>query len=342
LAKLDFFASPVKYPQMPPAAHWKEIDERLLRLKLVELAEEMQSQVKADEKRIRSENYGNLNTNAVSSLLLQMQQDRADEWARRTYEIYCDVWQKQGHTKSSSFLRVVFARGIQSVLHARAMVIAHEFGRSARRTNLPVALQQAHLRSLQQNMARMENRWRRRLEIEAKECEHAERLAELQRQVERNAELVTSERRSITVPAVCPPTLVKEDGGPILAEPNTLIARRPGRRSTRSEAFVVCAGTLWQRAIRESGSHASVDRLREIALALDAAGYLPPANYLEGKYAKEVKDFNSCNSHSKIGPLRTWSQLVAHGDKDHIQGMRRTLARCAEKVAKTYPSDIRN
>jgi len=73
--------------------------------------------------------------------------------------------------------------------------------------------------------------------------------------------------------------------------------------------------------------------LREIAVALDQAGYLPPAAFLEGKSAQEIKNFNSRNSNSKIGPMQTWFELVSHGDKDHVRGMRRLLSRCSKRLS---------
>jgi hypothetical protein len=56
-----------------------------------------------------------------------------------------------------------------------------------------------------------------------------------------------------------------------------------------------------------SHAHVSDDQLREIASALDAAGHLPPSAHPEGKLAQELKAFNSRNSKSKTGPVKTWS-----------------------------------
>jgi hypothetical protein len=156
---------------------WKNIDHSLARLRLLELSIEMNQLIEADERRIHFEQRGNMNRNTVPSLLLKMQQDRANELAQRTYDIYCDVWQKQGNEKSADFLRAVFASGIRVALRARAGSIASEFTMVAVRTAFPTALTQAHLRGLDLNMQRMEDRWRRRIEIEAKECEHIDRIA---------------------------------------------------------------------------------------------------------------------------------------------------------------------
>jgi len=89
---------------------------------------------------------------------------------------------------------------------------------------------------------------------------------------------------------------------------------------------------LWQKAISDGQGKVSMDKLLHIASAFDAGNYLPPIAYLEGKCARELKEFNSRNSNSKIGPVKTWSQLVSLGDKDHLRGMRRLLSRCAQKL----------
>lgn len=108
--------------------------------------------------------------------------------------------------------------------------------------------------------------------------------------------------------------------------------RKPGRKPKAPEGFVAYAGALWRRVISSAGNNVANDRLREIAVALDRAGHLPPAAYLEGKCAEEIKLFNSRNSNSKIGPIQTWSQLVCRGDKDHLRGMRRLLSRCSSRL----------
>lgn len=147
----------------------------LVGLKLTELAEEMQEKIEADEARIQFENRGNLNGNAVPSLVLRMKEERVDEQARRIYEIYCDVWKTQGYVKSAPFIRAVWARGILTALRARSGTIAGQFAMFAQRTSFPGHLTNAHLSGFRLRIQRLEDRWARRLEAEAKECEHAER-----------------------------------------------------------------------------------------------------------------------------------------------------------------------
>jgi hypothetical protein len=111
--------------------------------------------------------------------------------------------------------------------------------------------------------------------------------------------------------------------------------RRPGRKARLPQEFVVCAGTLWRKASSNNTTQVPDDQLQLIASALDAAGHLPPSAHLEGKYARELKDFNSRNSNSKTGPVKTWTQLVSLGDKDNVRGMRRLLSRCAKKLGES-------
>jgi hypothetical protein len=122
-----------------------------------------------------------------------------------------------------------------------------------------------------------------------------------------------------------------ESAVPSFARPGS--PPKPGRISSRSEDFVNVAGTLWRNAQQKSAHTVRAEQLQEIAFSLDEKNYTPPSKYLERDCATKVKAFNSQNSNSKIGPLLSWSQLVAVGDKDHLRGMRRMLSRCAEKLS---------
>jgi len=271
----------------------------------------------------------------VPSLILQMKVERADEWARREYEIYCAVWQTQGHVKSAAFVRGVCSHIVQ-MLGVRANSIAHEFSRFARRTSFPGSLTTAHLRGLDLRMRQLQGRWQRRLEIEAKECEHAERRARLARQTLQSGAATTKVPTGALAEANRQPPAA-ETRKAVCVPRNGPNIKRPGRPPKLVRPFVICAGTLWRNATSDSHSNVPVDKLRQIASALDAAGYVPPSTYLERTYATELKAFNSRNSNSKSGPIMTWSELISYGDKDHVKGMRRLLYRCAEKLDDGHP-----
>ena len=311
-----------------PLFRWEDIDHRLVVLKKVVLSQEMRTRIKADESRIRFENR--LNLNSVPSLIFQMKVERADEWARRVYEIYCEVWQTQGYTKSAGFVRRVCAH-IVSMLRVRANSIANEFSRSARHTSLPFSLRTAHLNSLDLRMRQLQGRWQRRLEIEARECEHAERQLRVSQQTLQSARMGATNTPTEVLAELIPQPSAAEGRPDARVSESELNRKKPGRSPKADRSFIVCAGGLWRKAISDGHTQVSDDQLRKIASALDAAGHLPPSAHLEGKSAQELKAFNSRNSNSKTGPVKTWSQLVSLGDKDHLRGMRRLLSRCARK-----------
>ena len=192
--------APNRAPQfLPPQVFlWEAIDHSLVGLKLTDLAIEMNSRIQADESRIQFENRLNTNSNTVPSLILQMKEQQADEWARRAYEIYCDVWKAQGNVKTAAFVRAVFSEAVRVMLQGQASSIANQFGMWARRTSFNGTIAQAHLTALDLRMRRLQDHWFRRLEAEAKEIEHAER---------RNRLTVAASQRSTPTPSTERPTL---------------------------------------------------------------------------------------------------------------------------------------
>jgi hypothetical protein len=189
-----------------------------------------------EEATIRFDNRKNLNDCTVPTLVLEMQKKYTDEWARRVYEMYCDVWQVQRYEKSAAFIRAVCSRAVVPTIRARANAIAGEFAMFARRTSFSPNIRDAMLRGLDLDMKRLQSRWERRLEAEAKECEHAE------------------------------PRKLRE----ALGGSGTSLARgNPGRKPRLAKDFVVYAGGLWRTAMLESGTHVSMDQLRKIAAALE-------------------------------------------------------------------------
>ncbi len=157
------------------AFRWEVIDHSLVGLKMTDLAIEMRRQMDADERRIQFENRLNMNSATVPSRVLQMKEKCADEWAGRAYEIYCGVWKIQGYAKSAPFVRAVCARSIIPMLRSRAGAIKHEFLRFATRTSLNCVVRDGQLKGFELRMLRLQDQWQRRLEAEAKECEHLER-----------------------------------------------------------------------------------------------------------------------------------------------------------------------
>ena len=91
--------------------------------------------------------------------------------------------------------------------------------------------------------------------------------------------------------------------------------------------FEEVAGDLWSKSLRSSGTKITHGQLTQIASEFDSLGLVPPADFLERCYAKQVRDFNTRHSNSKRGPIKSWTRLVEFADKDHLRGMRKLLSR---------------
>jgi hypothetical protein len=160
--------------------HWKNIDHSLARLKLTDLAIQMRSKMDKEERRIQFENRFNENGNTVPSLIIAMKERYAEEWARRAYKIYCEVWKAQGNVKTADFVRAVYTHAISVMFKARTNGIRSEFLMWVRRTSFNGSLAHAHVKGLELRMERLANAWFRKLEAEAKELEHTRRRSFMQ------------------------------------------------------------------------------------------------------------------------------------------------------------------
>jgi len=67
-------------------------------------------------------------------------------------------------------------------------------------------------------------------------------------------------------------------------------SKKRGRVPRLVHDFVAFAGRLWHEATQSGQARVSNDQLAQIALKLDEKGYMPPADYLEGRAAKELKN----------------------------------------------------
>src|SRR2546430_7038603 len=164
------------------AFSWEKIDHRLVALKLHGLADEMREKIGRSERHIRFENRLNANSGAAPHQILEMKEQSADEWAQKAYEIYCEVWQKQGENKSRDFVRAVYERGILPLLRARGASIAHELRLFGTRTNFSLPILDLMVKGSGLRMQQLQDRWRRRIEIEALECDHAEAITKTEAQ----------------------------------------------------------------------------------------------------------------------------------------------------------------
>jgi hypothetical protein len=144
-------------------------DQRLANLKLEDLSLEIQRKIAADEGHIRAIRNGNVATPPARRLEMQIQ--RTDEWADEIRNIYLDTWQKQGNQKSPEFIRIVLVNAVVELIRTRMATV---MGQSALVRQQTRSLQDMlNLDEFARRMLQLEAKWKRRLEIDATECEYA-------------------------------------------------------------------------------------------------------------------------------------------------------------------------
>src|ERR1019366_50869 len=265
-------------------SHWGLIDHALVGLKLTNLAEEMHESIRAEIGQIQFDNLGNSNSQAVPTLIIAMHLRRTDEWIEETYRAYCDGWEKQGHQKTADFIRAVSSHAIPTIISARTGAVISQLSGQRARTASLIEPHNARMVSFKQSMSRLAARWARKLEIEAKECEHSESRSRGkqhnefdQRENLRKAIIglrVEIERISRTLDSVPPPGSVSKYGQPI----------RIGQRSM---------GNLIRRRLEHEAALAELER-EEARLAA-----------LEGQTSEVEKHGPAQTAREALPPIQT-------------------------------------
>jgi hypothetical protein len=159
-------------PAFSQGAIWNQIDHELVRSKISLISNEMQRKVVSEERRVRSEAQKTGNREATDTKLLEMHKELTDEWVSRTYDAYCEAWTAQGKEKTAAFIRVVFQNALAPLISVRQGSILSDFDLSAQRTREPnnATANGELVRTLQ----RLQGSWKDKLEIEARQYEHAQ------------------------------------------------------------------------------------------------------------------------------------------------------------------------
>jgi hypothetical protein len=147
---------------------WKRIDHFLVRLKLSQTLEEMDriEQQHLASLRLMNEGY----ETKLGGLVGKMEAIalRTDEELNQLFRAYCEVWTTQGHQKSAAFVRAV---------HQNAIIPHIEMRCSSAFAGFTPFFRKLLQRLYGDRMRRLALRWKRKLEIEAREYEHRERIA---------------------------------------------------------------------------------------------------------------------------------------------------------------------
>jgi hypothetical protein len=162
-------------PELPPLPRWSVFDQRLASLKYQQLALKFTKEIEAEDRRILHSYRHNVNGRAEVALRLDLRVRMAEEQVSRMYQIYCDVLQAQGFSKTGEFARMTFGTAILPFLSARTDGVIHEFETVNRRTEGLRGATERQFRAFRFEMQRLKDAWKRRLEIDAKEAEHLNR-----------------------------------------------------------------------------------------------------------------------------------------------------------------------
>jgi hypothetical protein len=269
---------------------WEDLDQRLISPKTKNLAQEMHRRGTKAARDIGFKNAQSGNSAGYLSQLFDFHEKLVDEWAEKLYAAYCEAWKQQNRTISPEFIRAVRDQPLAELIAARKSSLLEQV--RSRGIQISEKPNATALEEWGRKMDSLATRWNCKLEGDAAACEYR-----------------FSKDRSMA------------NGGVV----------KVGRARKLPTEFVRFAGKLWLDAKRQrSRSPVGHEQLEQIASHLDGQGYVPPADYLEKRFAEELKSFNSRHSNSKRGVIKTWSRLVSSADKDHLRGMRRLLSRCAE------------
>jgi hypothetical protein len=258
---------------------------------------------------------------------------RAKDAAQRCYEACRTEWKKQNRTESFAFFEAVYKYGLIPLISERNLDAERRFkGLTARvnkrngvnrrtalaRTREIDAANQRRIAGL----AILRRGWRDQIENDQRDCNLGKRL-----------------RRAA----------VKK--GKI---------RKPGPKvKKKMQEFRVLAAKLWREQQDESRRarngedgkfrpHLTLRQLKEIAVALDVAGFTPPHLYLEGKKLRtELSERNSNfgNTKKDAAPadhpvpgaakppaILKWVHIANGEDQRLIKAMRTVLSRCASLI----------
>lgn len=160
-------------------------DESLFLLKLQDLSVEMHSGFSHDKAAIWAEARKINNSGYYAPERCRRAIERMDEFANKQLQTCLEVWSVQGYEPCANFYRMVFSRYLSVMFAARGSSFSEELRQEHTRTGQLSDLQ-AVLGDFSRKVGVLSSDWKRKLEIKAKEAEHA--IA--QRETERSAERI--------------------------------------------------------------------------------------------------------------------------------------------------------
>jgi hypothetical protein len=251
------------------------------------------------------------------------------EWA---YKACCEVWEIQGRSKCRAFFRGVFDWCLQPIFATRKGCFKSQLDLHQTRTRRTIPQGTAIYGHMTRQMGKLISEWNTRLEIDTRDNEYQQQIArqrDFENERARLAQLAAASASSRAASPQAQQTTLARIPGTLSPMAGGKKASKPGPPpNTQKKKFYAFAGEAWKAKQRRSG-RVSAEDLLSIACQLDAAGLVPPKEYLEEKASRALREYNRQHGPSKRGAISTWERLVENQDKDQLRAMRRVLSRSA-------------
>ena len=154
-------------------ATWKQIDHELVTLKLHDVAMNLHRETEKKRNDIRRRNLTNENAATIPLELFELELRQMKQWVFNLYSLYKEVWKIQGKEETPQFIRAVYRKAILPLIEGRTACSREFLTRRATRTSLSRSVLAPQLLELGREVERLRSEWRRKIEIEAMELEHA-------------------------------------------------------------------------------------------------------------------------------------------------------------------------
>jgi|SRR5579859_4238401 len=153
---------------------WEDVDHKLADAKLALLSGDMQKKVADDQRRIHFEAAKRGNDAYFLVAFFEMQESRAQEWAREIYKVYCNVWESQGQAITLELAKSVYEKAVMPVLSVRQGTAEFEAELVAKRTGTADSPQlTACIAEWRRKIKRLGSSLWTEIEVDAREQEHA-------------------------------------------------------------------------------------------------------------------------------------------------------------------------
>jgi hypothetical protein len=166
-----------------PKDVWDQVHRKLVKLKLRVFLKDLHERIAADAAYKSLQDLSNrvgvipgaeqsiypVFEKYLESMLLHI-----DQSARGTYDIYYDVWDKQGNKRSPEFLRAVFEKAVLPRIRRQESRVIAIIRQIAKPTNYPRVMLEAQINQFKERIKGLKQDWRDRIEIETTECDLAQ------------------------------------------------------------------------------------------------------------------------------------------------------------------------